>query len=210
MKGPSIRSGRSQTRAVPRPPTAFRLDLRLGACRFREAAMPGPRKTACSLRVLSGKASQPGWKCSTDRPRPTGPGTGACPPGRPSGPGPRPRRAPQYPLSTLWATCPDVPPGYTRPAVGLPYHGVCRWVRQPAEWTRRSVRWATDSALAHHTSHERLHSALPGHCRARQMEGPSRHPLAALLGVVSSIGGAVEARLVGIAAVGERERLRVD
>ena len=126
-------------------------DLRLGACRFRETAMPGPRKTACSLRVLSGKASQPGWKCSTDRPRPTGPGTGACPPGRPSGPGPRPRRAPQYPLSTLWATCPDVPPGYTRPAVGLPYHGVCRWVRQPAEWTRRSVRWATDSALAHHT-----------------------------------------------------------
>ena len=25
-----------------------------------------------------------------------------------------------------------------------------RWPRQPAEWTRRSVRWATDSALAHH------------------------------------------------------------
>ena len=82
---------------------------------------------------------------------PQGPARGRAPRAAPGdrGPGPRPGKAPRCPLGTLWPTCPDVPPGYTRPAVGLPYQGDCRWPRQPAEWTRRSVRWTTDSALAH-------------------------------------------------------------
>ena len=60
-------------------------------------------------------------------------------------------------------TCPGgVPPGYTRPAASLPYQGVCRWPRQPAEWTRRSVRWATDSASPPPGSGYRISSSYSG------------------------------------------------
>ena len=124
-------------------------DLRLGACCFGEAAMPGPSQNSSALRV---RESPPipckrAWRKGAAPQAPRRPGAPA--PG--SGPEPGAGGNPRCPLGALWPTCPGVPPGYTRPAASLPYQGVCHWLRQPAEWTRRSVRWATDSAPAHHT-----------------------------------------------------------
>ena len=141
---------RQRARWLRLPPEGLglrvRADLRLGACCFGKQPCPALRKTALLLECESLRQSPAKGLGGKGRPRRH---PGAPAPG--SGPEPRAGGNPRCPLGALWPTCPGVPPGYTRPAASLPYQGVCRWLRQPAEWTRRSVRWTTDSALAHHT-----------------------------------------------------------